>query len=258
MGEREAPNVLSDDSQYDEFPVIPTARASAQNRFLVDEVSFSGNAQDLCVCYVDMMNSTRTAATLDQANIAPYYSEFLNSMSTIIKNFGAEIVKTAGDAVIYYFPQTANKDDLYAFRNMLECSMYMMAAHRHVNNALSARKLPPVNYRISADYGMVQVARSPDSSRLDLFGQTMNRCAKINSHAPPNGVVISDALYQIVFPLDEYLFEPLGKHKIGSEDHLLYSLKSREKRTILDPFIKPSQDRDPKRKRKRSSPPSSF
>ncbi|MEO9295751.1 MAG: adenylate/guanylate cyclase domain-containing protein [Nitrososphaera sp.] len=242
---------MSDDSYYDEFPVVPTApKTSGYAGHLVDEVSFSGNAQDVCVCYVDMMNSTQVAATLGPSSIAPYYSEFLNSMSTIIANFGAEIVKTAGDAVIYYFPQTANKHDICAFKNALECSLYMMAAHRHINNALSLRRLPPVNYRISADYGTVQVAKSPNSSRADLFGQTMNRCAKINTHAPANGTVICDTLHEVVSSLSEYAFDPLGTYKVGGEDHVLYSLKSREKRNILDPFIRPSPARPQHQSRK--------
>ena len=245
---------MSDDSHYDEFPVIPTApMTSSQDRRPVNEVSFPGKTETLCVCYVDMVNSTKTVAGLDTASIAPYYSEFINSMNKIVENFGAKIVKNAGDSVIYYFPQTANKDDLFSFRNVMECSVYMMAAHRHINVALSSRSLPPVNYRISADYGIVEVARSTNPDHEDLFGHTMNRCAKINLHAPQNGTVICDTLYKIVSQLDEYAFDPLGQYQIGNENHTLYSLRSREKRNILNPLDKPSLGRGDLERRKRKS-----
>jgi len=42
------------------------------------------------------------------------------------------------------------------------------------------------------------VAKSTNSDGYDLFGHTMNICAKINSKAPPNGMVIGNALYQVL------------------------------------------------------------
>jgi hypothetical protein len=60
--------------------------------------------------------------------------------------------------------------------------------------------LPSVSYRISAYYGRVEVARSATSQQENLFVSTMNThvCAKINSKASPNGIVIGGDLYQII------------------------------------------------------------
>jgi CheY-like chemotaxis protein len=73
----------------------------------------------------------------------------------------------------------------------------MIAASDAINAKLKEEGgLPSLYYRISADYGRVEVARSitsPDTD--DLFGSTMNICAKINSIAPPNGMVIGSDLY---------------------------------------------------------------
>ena len=57
--------------------------------------------------------------------------------------------------------------------------------------------LPNLSYRISADYGRVEVATSLTSASEDLFGPTVNLCAKINSKAEPNGMVIGNNLYQV-------------------------------------------------------------
>ena len=56
----------------------------------------------------------------------------------------------------------------------------IIEAHRFFNAKLNEERLPPLSYRISADYGMVEIARSITSASDDLFGSTMNRCAKIN------------------------------------------------------------------------------
>jgi class 3 adenylate cyclase len=65
----------------------------------------------------------------------------------------------------------------------------MILARDIINAKLDAQNLLPVSYRISADYGRVEVATSTSSRTQDLFGSPMNICAKINSMAEPNGLV---------------------------------------------------------------------
>ena len=73
----------------------------------------------------------------------------------------------------------------------------MISARNIINAKLDAHNLLPVSYGISADYGRVEVATSTSSRTEDLFGSPMNVCAKINSMAEPNGIVIGGDLYQI-------------------------------------------------------------
>jgi CheY-like chemotaxis protein len=55
-----------------------------------------------------------------------------------------------------------------------------------------------ISYKISANYGKVEVARSGSSQNIDLFGSTVNICSKINAKAIPNGMVIGGDLYKIL------------------------------------------------------------
>jgi hypothetical protein len=100
-------------------------------------------------------------------------------------------------------------------------------------------RLPPLNYRISTDYGRVEIAKSTTSQSDDLFGSTMNICAKINSKAAHNGVVMGNGLYQIVRKsfVEDYLFEKVGDYQIGfNAQYPIYSVMSKQKRNILNPF----------------------
>ena len=74
----------------------------------------------------------------------------------------------------------------------------MIEARDTINEKLQEEELPSLSYRISADYGRVEVARSTTSQSDDLFGPTMNMCAKINSKASPNGLAIGDALHKVI------------------------------------------------------------
>src|ERR671918_6662 len=166
-----------------------------------EEISFLDRSLNCCVCFVDMVNSTSNIAEIvsDRRKIGKYYSIFINTMAVLAKNYGAKIVKSAGDALIFYFPDSSDPTNEAAFKDILECFTTMILAHDIINAKLHSENLPSVSYRISADYGKVEVATSTSSKgREDLFGSTMNICAKINSMAEPNGIVIGGDLYQII------------------------------------------------------------
>jgi two-component system, OmpR family, response regulator ChvI len=119
-------------------------------------------------------------------------------MAAIARNFDAKIIKNTGTSSIHYFPKTSNPRNLAVFKDVIECGLTMMTANKVINMKLKEEGLPSMHYKISADYGTFEVARSlssPDTD--DLFGSTMNVCAKINSMAPVNGMVIGSDLYCI-------------------------------------------------------------
>ena len=79
--------------------------------------------------------------------------------------------------------------DISAFNDVLECCITMIEARNTINQKMHEEELPSISYRISAEYGRVEVARSATSQSDDLFGQVMNICSKINSKALSNGIV---------------------------------------------------------------------
>ena len=196
------------------------------------EIRFLPHSQNYCVCFVDLVNSTKiTAEISDQRKIGQYYSIFINTMAVLVKHYGAKIVKNVGDALIFYFPGTLDARNETAFQNVLECLTTMLVARNIINAKLRSENLPSVSYRISADYGKVEVATSTSSKSEDLFGSTMNICAKINSMAEPNGIVMGEALHQIIRSFsfaDEYQFKELQRrYSIGfSERYPVYCVFS--------------------------------
>src|SRR6266540_3716229 len=184
-----------------------------------EEISFFDRSLNCCVCFVDMVNSTKiTTEISDRQKVRQYYSIFINTMAVLAKNYGAKIVKNAGDALIFYFPETADPANEQVFNEMFECFTTMILARNIINAKLHSENLPSVSYRISADYGKVEVATSTSSKSEDLFGSTMNICAKINSMAEPNGIVIGGDLYQIIKSfsfIHEYQFRELEGCSIG-------------------------------------------
>src|SRR3712207_6280980 len=195
-----------------------------------EEISFLDRSMNCCIGFVDMINSTSITAEIvssssssdsSQRNkIGQYYSIFINTMAVLTKNYGAKIIKSAGDALIFYFPDSSDPSNETVFKDILECFTTLVLARDIINAKLHSENLLSVSYRFSADYGKVEVATSTSSKgREDLFGSTMNICAKINSMAEPNGIVIGGDLYQIVKSfsfVNEYTFRELtGGYSVG-------------------------------------------
>ena len=180
-----------------------------------EEIYFADRSNGYyCICFVDMVNSTQITAKIADGNkIKKYYEIFLNAMATLAKNFGANVVKNMGDALVFYFPDTLHIERRIAFKDVLECCTAITTANEFINMRLEAEDLPPVSYRISADYGRVEIATTVTSGAEDLFGPTVSMCAKINSQAEPNGIVIGGDLYEIIkrFSFKEYDFREVGK-----------------------------------------------
>jgi two-component system response regulator ChvI len=200
---------------------------------LAEEIRFTGDSHSCCVCFIDIIDSTKitTIEIRDPEKMKRFYSMFINTMAAIARNFGANVVKNSGDSLIYYFPETIDSsDNMHAFKNVFECGLTMLSVNPIINTRLQKEDdgLPNLSYRISADYGRVEVATSLTSTSEDLFGSTVNLCAKINSKAEPNGMVIGHNLYQVTKNLcnDDYNFNKIDEYPIDDSSVNQYSVYS--------------------------------
>lgn len=204
---------------------------------MAEEISFTGGSQSCCVCFIDIVDSTiNTVEITNPQKIKTYYSVFINTMAALARDFDATVIKSTGDSIIYYFPKTADSsNNMSAFKSVFECGLTMISVNPIVNAKLQKEEgLPKISYRISADYGRVEVAKSLTSTSEDLFGPTVNLCAKINSKAEPNGMVIGNNLYQVTKGKfdDGYLFNKIDEYSIGDSSdnqYSVYSIVSKDK-----------------------------
>jgi class 3 adenylate cyclase len=87
---------------------------------LAKEISFLDRSVNCCIGFIDMVSSTKVTADIsDRQKIRQYYSIFINTMAILAKNYGAKIVKNAGDALIFYFPDSSDPANEAAFKDIL-------------------------------------------------------------------------------------------------------------------------------------------
>jgi len=180
-----------------------------------NQITFVNFSNNYCVCIIDIIDSTNnTFDILESKKIKQYYSVFLNTMTSIIGRHGGKVIKNAGDNLLYYFPNTMNESNYLDFQDVIECGLSMIDAKDQVDLLLNLNGLPPINYRISASYGKVELAIVGNSHSGDIFGTPVNICSKINHLASSNQMIIHRDLYQVMKEMpyfDDYVFEELDR-----------------------------------------------
>ncbi len=187
-------------------------------------VTMSNQAESFCVGIVDIVNSTGTVARLSQSKSSMYYEIYLNHMANIIEKCNGIVLKTMGDSLLFYFPDSRYSNRKYGFLSCLECGFLIIDKHEELNTKLQDEGLPKIDFRISADYGHVSIMKTSSSS-IDLVGPTINTCSKINDQAPINGMVVGSDLYAKTKSFSEFKFKKVKSFSIGlKQSYQLYEV----------------------------------
>ena len=188
-------------------------------------LKFSQHIQNDCIGVIDMTNSTKISSGLHDDDLTQLYEIFLNFMAKIVRKHDGEVIKNIGDALMFKF-SNIDPNDSERMKNILECGLSMIDSHDELAKKLKEKNLPELDYKISMTYGSVKVAQSTTSNIVDVFGDTVNRCFKINSLCPKNSLVVGINLYEILKDFSDYEFNQFCsveiKHKYGYE---IYEVK---------------------------------
>jgi class 3 adenylate cyclase len=192
-------------------------------------LQFSDYSEKYCVCMIDIMNSTKITSDLSDSQTSEFYRIFLNTVAVIVRNFGGIVIKNIGDALLFYFPVLQSEKEL-TIKKCLDCCLTLGESHEEIIKKLEKENLPMVDYRTSATYGMVRIARTSTSSVNDIFGSTVNRCAKINRTAPANGLIIGEEFYENAKTLDDYTFKKVASDIVSPEHGFVGYIVSRKQK----------------------------
>ena len=176
-------------------------------------LKFAGTPQICCVSLIDIVDSTNTTSEITEEKLGMFYSIFLNYISEIVKSHGGIVVKNIGDSLLYYFAQSKHSSN--AILDSFNCNLDIIQKRSELNQILESAELPQISFRISSDYGKVFVAVSSISTINDIFGPTVNMCAKLNHVGDPNTFFIGSDLYLNAKNLDGFEFEEITGSKLS-------------------------------------------
>ncbi|HJJ24059.1 MAG: adenylate/guanylate cyclase domain-containing protein [Crenarchaeota archaeon] len=190
---------------------------------------------DMVVLYVDLVGSTTMALELPPEKIAIIISSFSQEMGSVIRQHHGYVLKFVGDAVIGYF--IAENNSLLTTSNAVNCAKSMISViQKGINPILNQYDYPDLKVKIGVDFGqniIVRYGADKVNSHVDLIGPVMNICAKIQSMAKPNQILIGSDVYdrlhpnsqkeykQIIWKNDEWKY----RSKLSGEIYKVYEFE---------------------------------
>jgi Adenylate and Guanylate cyclase catalytic domain len=144
-------------------------------------IKFTDDSIKCCVCFIEFLSPINNLISFnDSSQIRDYYCIVINSLSEIIKNSNGKVVKSLGDRLLCYFLNFSDIDNEKAFEEVIECGFEILEKREEINQQLLIKNnnLPLVeSYKITIDWGVVDLALAGDNYQIDIFGSTVNICS---------------------------------------------------------------------------------
>ncbi len=174
--------------------------------------------RQLTVMFCDLVGSTALSVRYDRDDLRKIIIAFQECCSEVIADSGGNIGRSMGDGLLVYFgyPVASEYDPEKAIRAGLE-----------VVNAVSALEVLPglkLETRVGVATGEViagDVIQSGLTLERTVMGATPNLAARLQSHAAPDTVVVSDQTRRLAGGLFEY--EDLGLLTLSGFDEPVHA-----------------------------------
>ena len=152
----------------------------------------TGERRHLTVLFCDLVNSTGLAAQLDPEEWREIVGEYHRAAAQAIERFGGHVAQYLGDGVMAFFgyPEAHDNDGERAARAGLAILYAISKLNEHPTH-------PKLAARVGVDSGAVVVGAGAGKD-TDVFGDTPNIAARVQSSAEPGTVVITDAVHRLV------------------------------------------------------------
>jgi class 3 adenylate cyclase len=144
------------------------------------------------VLFCDLVGSTEIASHLDPEEWREIVAGYHRASAQAIERFGGHVAQYLGDGVMAYFgyPEAHDNDAERAARSGLA----ILDAITKLNEYPTHPKLAA---RIGIDSGAVVVGAGA-AGDADVFGDTPNIAARVQTAAAPDSVVISAAVQRLI------------------------------------------------------------
>src|SRR5438105_9184864 len=151
-----------------------------------------GERRHLTVLFCDLVGSTEISARLDPEEWREIVAVYHRAAAQAIKLFGGHVAQYLGDGVMAYFgyPEAHDNDAERAARSGLAILEAISKLNEHPTH-------PKLAARVGIDSGAVVVGAGAGKD-TDVFGDTPNIAARVQSAADPATVVVTDATHRLV------------------------------------------------------------
>ena len=178
--------------------VQPTAKEVVQDS--TPAPAGEAERRQLTVMFCDLVGSTALSEQMDPEEYREVLATYQSAASRAIQQYDGYIARYLGDGLLVYFgyPHAHEEDAERAVRAGLSLVEGV--------SALKPSGVPELRVRIGIATGLVvagDIVGEGASEERAVLGETPNLAARLQSVAPPNGIVIAESAHSLV----EGLFE---------------------------------------------------
>jgi class 3 adenylate cyclase len=175
--------------------LILQAKAEADehsHNIIVDQHAAEGERRHLTVLFCDLVGSTEIASHLDPEEWREIVGEYHRAAAQAIERFGGHVAQYLGDGVMAFFgyPEAHDNDAERAVRAGLTILDAISKLNEHPTH-------PTLSARIGIDSGPVVVGAGAGKEG-DVFGDTPNIAARVQTAAAPGTVLVSADAHRLV------------------------------------------------------------
>ena len=165
------------------------------------DVAINTERKKLTIFFSDIENFTGTTERMQPEDLTALLNEYLTEMSAIALAHGATIDKFIGDAILGFFGDPETKGVAEDARACVRMAVAMQQRLAQLNAEWRERGIEkPFRSRIGINTGYCNVGNFGSNDRMDytIIGAEANLAARLQTIAPPNGIVLSYETFALV------------------------------------------------------------
>jgi len=169
--------------------------------FKEEEASTTHKRKNLTVFFSDIVNFTDLSDTLEPEKLAQIINNYLSEMTTIALECGGTIDKFIGDAVMVFFGDPESLGEEEDALNCVEMALRMKARVEELREYWERNGVKGgLDIRVGIATGHCTVGNFGSNQRMDYtaLGGPVNISARLESKAPKNEILISDATHNLI------------------------------------------------------------
>jgi class 3 adenylate cyclase len=168
-----------------------------------------GERRHLTVMFCDLVGSAEISARLDPEEWREIEADYLRAAAEAIARFGGFVAKYLGDGVLAYFgwPEAHDNDAERAAR----AGLAILEGVAGLNQRDQQDNHPTLSARVGIDSGTAVIGRGGGSDS-EVFGDTANLAARVQSAADPDTVLVSASANRLISGL--FVVEERGAHQL--------------------------------------------
>jgi class 3 adenylate cyclase/tetratricopeptide (TPR) repeat protein len=168
-----------------------------------------GERRHLTVLFSDLVGSTEISTRLDPEEFRELVAGYHHAAGEAITRFGGYVAKYLGDGIMAYFgwPEAHDNDAERAARGGLA----IVEGVAELNSNQGRTNRHTLSVRVGIDSGTVVIGRG-GSNDAEVFGDTANIAARVQSAAEPDTVLVTPAVNRLVSGL--FVVEERGEHQL--------------------------------------------